>query len=425
MTPYPQYKPSGISWIGQIPKHWEVKKLKYVGDALIGITYTPNDVAQDEDGLLVLRSSNIQNGRLSFDDNVYVRKDVSDKHIVKQGDILICARNGSAHLVGKCAYIDEANTGYTFGAFMSVFRSSTGKFLYYFFNSEIFKAQTGLFSTSTINQLTSETLNNLLAAIPPLPEQNAIAQYLDEKTALLDKLIANKQQLITLLKEERTALINEAVNGQGKNWERKKLKYVIRDFESGVSVNAVDVPVDSPDDVGVLKTSCVYNYVFEPQENKRVIKEEISRVSCPVKRNSIIISRMNTPDLVGASGFVEVDHPNLFLPDRLWQTVLHKDVELNVKWLSYLFVSNFFRQEMTSKATGTSSSMKNISKSDVLDIDIFIPTITEQSSIVSHIQTHTQRIDGTIAKIEKEIELLQEYKTALISEVVTGKVKVV
>lgn len=207
MKPYPKYKSSDIQWLGDIPEHWEVKKLKYIGESIIGIIYSPNDIVEKEEGILVLRSSNVQKGVLAFEDCVYVKKELPEKHLTQKGDILICARNGSAHLVGKCAYLGDENIGLTFGAFMTIFRSSLGKYLYYFFNSSIFKSQTGLFTTTTINQLTSDTLNNMTIAVPPLPEQTAIAQFLDQKTAEIDTLIAQKQRLISLLKEERIAFI--------------------------------------------------------------------------------------------------------------------------------------------------------------------------------------------------------------------------
>lgn len=223
MTSYSTYKPSGIEWIGEIPSHWEVKKLKFFGESIIGITYSPDDVTIDGSGILVLRSSNIQNGILAFEDCVFVKKRIQSKYFTKEGDILLCARNGSAHLVGKSAYIDKGNSGSTFGAFMTVFRSQFGKIFYYFFNSQVFKAQTGLFSTSTINQLTSDTLNNMFVAVSPdIEEQTFIANFLDKKTAQIEKLIANKQKLIELLKEERIAIINELVSGEGKNWEKEE-----------------------------------------------------------------------------------------------------------------------------------------------------------------------------------------------------------
>ena len=222
MKRYDKFKPSGIDWIGDIPEHWELKKLKFVGKTIIGITYSPDDITIDESGILVLRSSNIQSGNLTFDDCVFVDKEIQPKHYTRDGDILICARNGSAHLVGKSALITKEHEGHSFGAFMSVFRSQYGRFLYYFFNSQIFKAQTGLFSTSTINQLTSDTLNNMFIAYPPdIEEQTAIADFLKAKLAQFDKLIStndllfgNSDRKTGLLQEYKDAIIGDVITGK-------------------------------------------------------------------------------------------------------------------------------------------------------------------------------------------------------------------
>ncbi|WP_052761085.1 restriction endonuclease subunit S [Sedimenticola thiotaurini] len=214
LEPHTRFKDSGIEWLGQVPEGWDLKKVKYVAKVIIGITYSPDDVVDESEGILVLRASNVQNGKLSFNDNVYVEKKIKDSDRVKQGDILICSRNGSAHLVGKCAYITAEHSGYTFGAFMSVVRSDYGLYLYQFFNSDIFKAQSGLFNTSTINQLTSSTLENMVVAFPPKKEQTAIATYLDRETAKIDKLVEKVEAAIARLQEYRIALITAAVTGK-------------------------------------------------------------------------------------------------------------------------------------------------------------------------------------------------------------------
>jgi len=214
LDPHPKLKPSGVEWLGEVPEGWEIKCLKHVAKSLIGVTYSPDDITTEDKGTLVLRASNIQGGALSFRDNVYIDKSLRPDDYVRSGDILICARNGSAHLVGKCARIDQSNAGHTFGAFMSIVRSSVGRYLFHFFNSDVFKAQTGLFKTSTINQLTTSTLNNLQIALPTSPEQTAIADYLDSETAKIDKLIAKIETAIERLREYRTALISAAVTGK-------------------------------------------------------------------------------------------------------------------------------------------------------------------------------------------------------------------
>ncbi|MEW4538018.1 restriction endonuclease subunit S, partial [Vibrio cholerae] len=121
--------PSGYKQteVGVIPEDWEVVTLGDIGQTVIGLTYSPNDVA--DFGTLVLRSSNVQNGKLAYADNVYVNMELPERVIVKQGDILICVRNGSRQLIGKCALIDENAEGSAFGAFMSIFRTKYSVFV--------------------------------------------------------------------------------------------------------------------------------------------------------------------------------------------------------------------------------------------------------------------------------------------------------
>ncbi len=216
LNPNVEMKDSGIEWIGQIPKHWEVKRLKFLGKAILGLTYSPDDIVEDETkGMLVLRSSNIQNSKLSLEDNVYVDTKVPEELITQEGDILICSRNGSRQLIGKNLCIDDRSKQCTFGAFMTIFRSEHWRYLSKVFNSTIFTSQSGMYLTSTINQLTVNTLNGLIIAIPPTPEeQEEVAIYIDEKTEDIDKGISKAEKQIELLQEYRIVLISEAVTGK-------------------------------------------------------------------------------------------------------------------------------------------------------------------------------------------------------------------
>jgi type I restriction enzyme S subunit len=211
-------KDSGVEWIGEIPSHWEITKLKYIGETIIGLSYTPEDIVDEGQGILVLRSSNIQNGKLCLEDNVYVRGDlrIKEKIITRKGDILICSRNGSRNLIGKNIVIDERVEGNTFGVFMTIFRSSNWSFLAKVFNSTLFLKQTDLYLTSTINQLTVDTLNGFLIPFPPILEQQQIVDYIDHHTKEIDKLISIEQRRIDTLKEYRQSLISEVVTGKVK-----------------------------------------------------------------------------------------------------------------------------------------------------------------------------------------------------------------
>ena len=223
MKRYDSYKDSGVEWLGNIPSSWNKIKLKHKGDVIIGLSYKPDDVVNENEGTLVMRSSNVQNGKPTFNDNVYVQTEISDKLTTKEGDILICSRNGSRRLIGKNCLITKDIEGMTWGVFMTIYRSPYSKYMYWLLNSPIFKSQSGLFLTSTINQLTVSTLENMVLPFTEnIDEQQQIVSFLDTKTSLIDSLIEKTQRKIELIKEKRTSLINEVVTkGLNPNVEMK------------------------------------------------------------------------------------------------------------------------------------------------------------------------------------------------------------
>jgi len=199
------------------------------------------------------------------------------------------------------------------------------------------------------------------------------------------------------------------------HWESQPLKRVVARIESGVSVNAVDEPA-AENWVGVLKTSCVYSGWFDPNENKAVIADEINRVACPVTANTLIVSRMNTPALVGAAGFVAADAPNLFLPDRLWQVHFNKAAPV---FVHYWTASPTYRAQVERACAGTSASMQNLSQDDFLRFVLPLPPRQEQQTIAAFLDHETAKIDALIAEQAKLIALLAEKRQATISHAVT------
>lgn len=173
-------------------KHYPIKKLSEIADYWNGLTYKPTDTVQDGTGILVLRSSNIQNGALSFDDNVRVTCPIKEKLFVKENDILLCSRNGSAALVGKTALIKGLTEPMTFGAFMMIIRSSYYPFLKTYFEMPVFRKQIST-GTSTINQITGKMLNDISI---PVPELKAVERF----KLLVDQTDKSKL-LISRLKE--------------------------------------------------------------------------------------------------------------------------------------------------------------------------------------------------------------------------------
>lgn len=213
LNPNAEMKDSGIDWIGEIPKHWDTIRLKHLGDAIIGLTYSPMDIV--DDGTLVLRSSNIKDGKLVNADNVYVSKDIPEKLKTKKGDILLCSRNGSKALIGKNSVITEDFVGSSFGAFMTIFRSDYNHYLKYVFNSSLFDYYLGTFLTTTINQLTTGNLDSIVIPLPTEEdEMREIESYIESKCGEIDKLIESNNKTIEKLQEYRKSLIYEAVTGK-------------------------------------------------------------------------------------------------------------------------------------------------------------------------------------------------------------------
>lgn len=179
------------------PKAWPIKKLGKVATSKIGLTYKPTDV--NEDGIVVLRSGNIQNSIIDLNDLVRVKAKVPEDKIVRKNDILMCTRNGSFRLVGKVALIGDLEEKMTYGAFMTVIRSEYYNYLFNFFKSPAYRVQLGSAGTSTINQITVKMLNDLMLPIPPLALQQEFAarvEAVEEAKAELNAQIAEMQTLL-------------------------------------------------------------------------------------------------------------------------------------------------------------------------------------------------------------------------------------
>ena len=158
----------------EIPSNWEWCRVRNVSNSYIGLTYKPTDI--DEKGTIVLRSCNIRNGKLALDDIVRVSSSISEKMLIEENDIIICARNGSKRLVGKSALIRNLPEPMTFGAFMAICKTPIYEYMFAYLQSDLFFGQLrDVSNTTTINQLTQNKFNDFLIPIPPVSEQERIA----------------------------------------------------------------------------------------------------------------------------------------------------------------------------------------------------------------------------------------------------------
>ncbi|ALU74751.1 hypothetical protein AUW17_05465 [Tenacibaculum dicentrarchi] len=436
---YSTYKNSGVEWLGEIPEHWEVKRLKFIGNSIIGLTYSPNNLCEKNEGTLVFRSSNLFEGKIKYGEkeNVYVDSKISDKLMVKENDILICSRNGSRDLIGKCALISKKEIGASFGAFTTVFRSEINPYIFCILNSSIFKILAGSFLTSTINQLTIGNLNSISVPLPPLSEQTKIAEFLDDKTQKIDEAIAIKTQQINLLKERKQILIHKAVtrgldtNVKLKNsgvewigeipvhWEVKKIKH-IANIQGGFAFNSGNF-ID--EGIQIIKIANTYmNKLSLDRQPTFVNKSYLtSHKDWIVSKNDILMSLTGTLGKKDYGFAILIEDNEKYLLNQRVAKITVKD-GFEPEYLIHLLRSDSYLNQLYCLPSGTKQA--NLSNDNVINITMPIPPLKERIKISSYIEKSSEKIARAIGLKSEEIEKLKEYKSSLINSVVTGKVRV-
>lgn len=238
-----------VTEVGVIPENWDVKKLGEIGEPIIGLTYKPENIVPY--GMLVLRSSNIDNNRIDLADNVYVDVEVRDRLIVEENDLLICVRNGSRRLIGKCALISKEVAGVTFGAFMSLYKSDFSRYIFQYFQTNSIKIQIEENMGATINQITNKSLSNFVIAIPQNHnEQESIIEALTDT----DNLIQSLENLIDKKKKIKQGMMQQLLTGKKRlpgfsgEWEEVNLG----DICSRITTGKLDA--------NAMKTDGIYRF---------------------------------------------------------------------------------------------------------------------------------------------------------------------
>lgn len=429
MKQYDSHKNSGVEWIGEVPIHWNVMPLKFTGTFGNGLTYSPKDVV--DNGILVIRSSNIQNSSLSFEDNVYVNN-VAKELLVHKGDIIICSRNGSAALVGKSAFI-ENDINATFGAFMMRYIPKINKkYGFYLFQSAIGRYK-GYFATTTINQLTKSTIGEMKVPLASTNEQQAIVDYLDKKCSEIDNIIYAQQNRIALLQELKQSIITHAVTkGINPNVEMK---------ESGVEW------------IGKIPTS------WEVVHLKRILRERMQYgANEPAESDDTTYPRYIRITDITANGELRPETFKSLEPSKAKDYLLDKgdvlfarsgatvgktflfNADIKACYAGYLIKASCDKRRMLPEylyyytqsgayecwknSVFIQSTIQNIGADKYQMMYIPVPSKDEQKQIVEYTMSKSQIFDAAISKAQHQVELLQEYKQSLITEVVTGKRKV-
>jgi len=433
-------KESGIDWIGQIPEEWEVIKFKYLGDVKQGLTYSPSDIVDKDEGILVLRSGNIQNGVLDFTNNVYVKTKVAESIVLRKNDILITARNGSSALIGKNAIIDT-DIKATFGAFMMVFRTNKSliaKFAFYLMNVS-FNFYRTFFTTSTVNQLTAAIFNGIEVPLPSISEQQKIADFLDKKTAQLDKVKSLLEEQIQKLKDYRASLIYETVTkgldktvpmkDSGIDWigqvpegrEMGKFKYFFN-TSKGLSITKeclVDegIPVINYGQIHSSMSkqvqSCDFRLPFVPDYY-------LSKKGANLNQGDFVFAD-TSEDLEGAGNFsTRIDSTGPLLAG--YHTIiarLNNYDEYDFRYFMHLFDSLAIRKQIQNKVSGI--KVYSITQGILNSIFVIIPPKSEQQKIANLLDEKTAQIDKLVQIKNQQIENINKQRQTLIYDYVTGK----
>ncbi|PJZ83997.1 restriction endonuclease subunit S [Leptospira harrisiae] len=437
MKRYEAYKDSSVEWLGEIPTHWEVKRLKYLANVN---KPKPTELLKeflDSEVVFLPMEKVSEDGK--FDQSILKKTDEVSSGFTyfERGDIII-AKITPCFENGKGAYLKNLNTSFGFGSteFHTVKPSESINpvFAYYQTKSNVFmKVGEGFMSGSAgQKRLPTSFIEEFPFPLPPLTEQTSIASFLDRKTSQIDSLVEKKKRLIELLKEEKAAVINQAVTkgidpnvkmkdsgvewlGEiPEHWEVKKLKWVAEKVQTGSTPpsNQLDYYVEEID----WYTPSDFSESLELNSSKRKISN--SAISDQVVKlfpaNSILFVGIGAT--IGKVGYItEPASSNQQINALLFESIIDS------KFYSYFLYS--MREHIA--GLSNSATLPILNQSQMKDIDLPVPSSnSEMESIVNFVKVHTDKIFSTISKIEKEIELLQEYRTALISEVVTGKVRV-
>ncbi len=427
---YNQTSSSGAQWLDKVPTHWTLRRLGYFFDER-------REKVSDSDYPAL---SVTKYGIVPQLETAAKTDDGDNRKKVARGDFVINSRSdrkGSAGIAEQDGSVSLINT---------VLRPQAEchpRFVHYLLRSTAFQEEFYRYGQGIVADLWTtkySEMRAILLAMPPLPEQTAIATFLDRETGKIDALVDEQRRLIELLKEKRQAVISHAVtkglnpNARMKSsgvewlgdvpehWEVRRVKTVLCSLEQGWSPQCENYPAQG-EEWGVLKVGCVNGGVFRPEENKLLPAELDPIPALGVVRGDVLVSRANTRDLVGGVAFVDNDYPRLMLCDKLYR--LRPDLSLcQPDFLALALQSPSSRAVIELEASGASSSMLNIGQSTILEMPLPLPPSIEQQQIVEHVRSVLNGLDRLSANTEEAIRLLTERRAALISAAVTGKIDI-
>lgn len=416
----PGYK---MTEVGVLPEDWSVQPLAQLVSA---VEYGSSAKSASSGDVPVLRMGNLQGGKIDWSDLVFT-SDLQEieRYTLKAGDVLF-NRTNTVDLVGKTA-IYEGNFPAIFAGYLIRIKEKKdlldSRYLNYILNSEPSKKYGSKVVSIAVGQanINGQKLKTYPIPLPSsLDEQKRIADAIAE----MEDFIVSIEQLITKKRDIKQATMEQLLTGQKRlpgfsgKWHAGALADVISSLEAGVSVNSTD-DIPSQGVPSILKTSSLAGGVFLPHECKVIATRDLQRAQTRPKKDTILISRMNTPMLVGEVAYVDRDYDCLYLPDRVWMSSFKPGSETSARWLAYLLSSRNYRDQLREIATGTSGSMKNISKGALLALPVQYPSPSEQAAIA----TILSDMDAELAALKARRDKAHQLKQGMMQELLTGRIR--
>lgn len=418
LTRYPSYKPSGIVWIGEIPSHWEMIRFASLGTFSKGRGIKKDEIR--EFGLPCIRYGEIYTKyhRIVDDLTSFIdEQSASGSARIKSGDILFAGSGETVEEIGKAVVYAGRKVAYASGdiIILSLSDKLNPGYASFLANAHFVQHQKSVSAKGEIIvHIYPKDIREIVIPLPSPSEQTAIAAYLDEKTAQIDKLIASKKRMIELLREERQAVINEAVNGEGKKgWERKKLKYV-----ATIRYGLGQPPRQLDGGLPLIRATNVNRGKIEKKDIVFVDPDDVPYERNPILReNEIIVVR---------SGAYTAD--SAIVPKEFDGAISGYDMVVSVKlgnpkYVAYVLLSNDVLVNQL-QLQSLRAAQPHLNKEELGETLLYFPSYKIQDMVVSTIETESQRVEDLISRIEHEFDLLLEYRTSLINAAVTGKLKV-
>lgn len=432
---YQEYKSSGVNFIEDIPSHWEIRKLKFLSKL-----YTGNSIANKENYLddentypyIATKDIDRDSNKINYDNGIFIKKDDNSFKIAEKNSTLLCVEGANA---GK--KLGFADREICFGNKLCLIKSLNNaiydKYIFYFAQSQMFKKDFFSSLNGMIGGVSLNVIKNFDITLPPFQEQEKIANFLDIKSKQIEEFIKDKENQIKLLEEQKEAIINKAVTkglddsvefkDSGiewigdipESWEVKKLKYCAKVVLGKMLCNTDKGNYQLK---SYLKSKNIQWMNINTESVEKMWFSEYEMSLYKLNKNDLVLSEGGE---VGKTSLWNNEIDECYIQNSVHKvTVSNDNLSKYYLYLFFLYGRVGYFDSLVNRV-----SIAHLTKEKLENIECIVAPKEEQKQIIKYIETETSKINEVITQIQKECELIKEYKISLISEVVTGQIKVV